>query len=150
MDAPLAGAGTMDPGHQPSTGAGTPVAWSQCAKTEHAQRSSTTGIPNLSAHRPYDEMRDASGGIRPHYRAHDDWLKNKPPDFLKQKQREGGFYLGADVLNNTQGNSTTLVEFKWQNAYEPIQITRDEERQNSGDEHKILALAATKTKLVRC
>ncbi|MGE0558844.1 MAG: circularly permuted type 2 ATP-grasp protein [Burkholderiales bacterium] len=33
-------------------------------------------------------MRDASGGIRPHYRAHDDWLKGKPTDFLKQKQRE--------------------------------------------------------------
>jgi hypothetical protein len=66
---------------------------------------------------------------------------------IKQKQREGGFYLGADVLNNTQGNSTTLAEFKWQNAYEPIQITRDEERQNSGLTHKIIDLVGTKIKL---
>jgi len=66
---------------------------------------------------------------------------------IKAKQDDGGFYLGADVLNNTQGHDVTLVEFKWQNAYEPIQITRDEERQNSGDTHKIIDLVATKTKL---
>ena len=66
---------------------------------------------------------------------------------IKTKQREGGFYLGADVLNNTQGNTTTMVEFKWQNAYEPIQITRDEERQNSGVVHKIIDLVGTKIKL---
>jgi hypothetical protein len=63
------------------------------------------------------------------------------------KQDDGGFYTGADPLNNTQGDDTTLVEFKWQNAYEPIQITRDEERQNSGDMHKIIDLVAAKTKL---
>jgi len=51
---------------------------------------------------------------------------------IEAKQDDGGFYLGAGLLNNTQGHDTTLVEFKWQNAYEPIQITRDEERQNSG------------------
>lgn len=66
---------------------------------------------------------------------------------IKGKQTDGGFYLGADVLNNTQGNNTTLVEFKWQNAYEPIQITRDEERQNSGAVHKIIDLVGTKIKL---
>jgi hypothetical protein len=66
---------------------------------------------------------------------------------IKEKQNEGGFYLGADVLNNTQKNTTTLVEFKWQNAYEPIQITRDEERQNSGIVHKIIDLVGTKIKL---
>ncbi len=66
---------------------------------------------------------------------------------IKEKQVEGGFYLGADVLNNTQGNTTTLIEFKWQNAYEPIQITRDEERQNSGLVHKIIDLVGTKIKL---
>jgi hypothetical protein len=66
---------------------------------------------------------------------------------IKAKQDDGGFYLGADVLNNTQGHDVTLVEFRWQNAYEPIQITRDEERQNSGDMHKIIDLVATKTKL---
>jgi hypothetical protein len=66
---------------------------------------------------------------------------------IKEKQDDGGFYLGADVLNNTQGNDTTMVEFRWQNAYEPIQITRDEERQNSGDMHKIIDLVATKIQL---
>jgi len=66
---------------------------------------------------------------------------------IKEKQDDGGFYLGADVLNNTQGNDTTMVEFKWQNMYEPIQITRDEERQNSGDSHKIIDLVGTKIKL---
>ena len=66
---------------------------------------------------------------------------------IREKQNEGGFYLGADVLNNTQKNTTDMVEFRWQNAYEPILITRDEERQNSGDVHKILALASTKTML---
>lgn len=66
---------------------------------------------------------------------------------IRERQDEGGFYLGADILNNTQKNTTDFVEFRWQNAYEPILITRDEERQNSGDTHKILALVATKTGL---
>ena len=66
---------------------------------------------------------------------------------IRDRQNEGGFYLGADVLNNTQRNTTDMVEFKWQNIYEPILITRDEERQNSGDVHKILNLVATKTEL---
>ena len=66
---------------------------------------------------------------------------------IREKQDDGGFYLGADVLNNTQQNRFTLVEFKWQNAYEPIQITRDEERQNSGDIHKIIDLVGAKTQL---
>ena len=68
---------------------------------------------------------------------------------IKLKQSAGGFYLGADVLNNTQTNSLDTVEYLWQNAYEPIQITRDEERQNSGQVHKILDLVATKTELSR-
>ena len=66
---------------------------------------------------------------------------------IKDKQTTGGFYLGADVLNNTQVNTTTLIEYKWQNAYEPIVINRDEERQNSGDVHKIIDLVSTKTEL---
>ena len=66
---------------------------------------------------------------------------------IRDKQNEGGFYLGADVLNNTQKNTTDFVEYRWQNGYEPILITRDEERQNSGDVHKILGLVATKTEL---
>lgn len=65
---------------------------------------------------------------------------------IKEKQNAGGFYLGADVLNNTQPHTTTLCEFRWQNAYEPIQITRDEERSNSGSVHKILDLVGTKMK----
>jgi len=66
---------------------------------------------------------------------------------IKEKQDDGGFYLGADVLNNNQGDDTTQVEFRWQNAYEPIQITRDEERQNSGSMHKIIDLVAAKTQM---
>jgi len=66
---------------------------------------------------------------------------------IRDRQNEGGFYLGADVLNNTQKNTVDFVEYKWQNCYEPILITRDEERQNSGDVHKILNLVATKTEL---
>ena len=68
---------------------------------------------------------------------------------IKEKQSAGGFYLGADVLNNTQPNTLTTVEYLWQNAYEPITITLDEERQNSGQVHKILDLVATKTELSR-
>lgn len=66
-------------------------------------------------------------------------------NLIELEQDSGGFYLGSDVLNNTQPNTLTLVEYKWQNAYEPITITRDEERSNSGDIHKILDLAGTKT-----
>ena len=66
---------------------------------------------------------------------------------IESQQDDGGFYLGADVLNNSQTNTLTMVEYKWQNAYEPIQLTRDEERANSGSEHKILDLVATKTML---
>lgn len=68
---------------------------------------------------------------------------------IKEKQTAGGFYLGADVLNNSQSNTLATVEYKWQNAYEPVQITRDEERVNSGEAHKILDLVSTKTELSR-
>lgn len=66
-------------------------------------------------------------------------------NLIELEQDNGGFYIGDDLLNSTQSNTLTLVEYKWQNAYEPIQITRDEERNNSGDIHKILDLAGTKT-----
>ena len=66
---------------------------------------------------------------------------------ISDKQTDGGFYLGADVLNNTQGNDLAQVEYRWQNAYEPIQITRDEERSNSGSVHKIIDLVGTKIQL---
>lgn len=62
-------------------------------------------------------------------------------------QNDGGFYLGADVLNTSQTDTLNEVEYRWQNAYEPIQITRDEERSNSGEMHKIIDLLKTKVKL---
>ncbi len=68
---------------------------------------------------------------------------------IKEKQTSGGFYLGSQVLDNSQPNTLTTIEYRWQNAYEPIQITRDEERQNSGIAHRILNLVATKTELSR-
>lgn len=68
-------------------------------------------------------------------------------NLIETEQDNGGFYLGADLLNNTQDHTLTQVEYKWQNVYEPINITRDEERANSGDMHKILPLVGTKTML---
>lgn len=66
---------------------------------------------------------------------------------VSRKQADGGFYLGADTLNTTQGDNVMLCEYRWQNMYEPIQVTRDEERQNSGSEHKLLDLVGTKIQL---
>ena len=66
---------------------------------------------------------------------------------IKEKQDDGGFYLGADVLNNVQGHDSTIIEYRWQNAYEPVQVTRDEERNNSGEVHKILDLVGLKAQL---
>ena len=40
-----------------------------------------------------------------------------------------------------------MIETKCNNAYEPSNITRDEERQNSGDMHKSLPLLGTKMTL---
>jgi len=65
-------------------------------------------------------------------------------NLLTTEQDDGGFYIGTDTLNTTQGNYVTHCEYKWQNAYEPIVIHRDEERQNSGSQHKIFSLAASK------
>lgn len=63
---------------------------------------------------------------------------------IKSDQNNGGFYLGASALNTSQSDAETLLEYKWQNVYEPIMITRDEERSNSGDVHKIVDLAGEK------
>lgn len=63
------------------------------------------------------------------------------------RQNDGGFYLGNDTLNTSQTDTLNAVEYRWQNAYEPIQISRDEERQNSGDEHRLINLLETKIKL---
>lgn len=63
---------------------------------------------------------------------------------IKGDQNAGGFYTGAQALNVIQTDQETQVEYKWQNAYEPIQLTRDEERYNSGDVHKIIDLVGEK------
>lgn len=63
---------------------------------------------------------------------------------IKADQNNGGFYLGASNLNTNQTDTETLVEYRWQNCYEPIQLTRDEERINSGDAHKIIDLVGEK------
>jgi len=63
---------------------------------------------------------------------------------IKGDQNAGGFYLGSTSLNTSQSDQETLVEYRWQNAYEPIQLTRDEERANSGDQHKIIDLVGEK------
>ena len=36
----------------------------------------------------FDEMYDASGAVRRHYATYSEWLKDKPIDFIQQKQRE--------------------------------------------------------------
>lgn len=66
---------------------------------------------------------------------------------VSRKQTDGGWYQGRDALNTTQGENTMLVEYKWQNCYEPIQISRDDERQNSGDMHKLIDLVGTRIQL---
>lgn len=63
---------------------------------------------------------------------------------LHKKQADGGFFLGRDSLNTTQGENAMLGEFRWQNAYEPIQITMDDELDNGGDESKLLDLAGVR------
>lgn len=63
---------------------------------------------------------------------------------LHKKQTDGGFFLGKDPLNTTQGENAILVEFRQQNAYEPIQITFDDEMDNNGDTEKLIDLAGTR------
>src|SRR3990167_1275767 len=66
---------------------------------------------------------------------------------VDERQNNGGFYLGNDPLSTNQTDTLNAVEFKWQNCYEPIQINRDEERQNAGDENRLINLLETKIKL---
>ena len=63
---------------------------------------------------------------------------------ITSDQDAGGFYLGASQLNTNQNDVETQVEYRWQNGYEPIQLTRDEERANSGDNHRIIDLVGEK------
>jgi len=66
---------------------------------------------------------------------------------VSRKQTDGGWYQGRDTLNTTQGENVMLCEYKWQNAYEPIQVSRDDERANSGDMHKLIDLVGTRIQL---
>lgn len=66
---------------------------------------------------------------------------------VSRKQTDGGWYLGSSNLNTTQGENTMLCEYRWQNAYEPIQISRDDERANAGDMHKLIDLVGTRIQL---
>lgn len=50
----------------------------------------------------YDEMRDASGALRPHYRAYSEWLAEIPPERLAEKRRE------ADLLFHRVGITFTV------------------------------------------
>ena len=63
---------------------------------------------------------------------------------IKGDQDAGGFYLGQAALNTLQTDQETLVEYRWQNIYEPIQLSRDEERINSGAAHRIIDLVGEK------
>lgn len=63
---------------------------------------------------------------------------------LHKKQTDGGFFLGKDPLNTTQGENTILCEYRWQNAYEPIQLTFDDEMDNNGETEKLIDLAGTR------
>ena len=63
---------------------------------------------------------------------------------LHKKQTDGGFFAGKDPLNTSQGENAMLCEYRWQNAYEPIQITFDDEMDNNGDTEKLIDLAGTR------
>ena len=63
------------------------------------------------------------------------------------EQDDGGFYLGNDTLNTSQSDTLNAVEYRWQNMYEPIQISRDQERQNNGDKHRLVNLLGTQVNL---
>ncbi len=54
----------------------------QCSTAPHLSGDPTT-MPAS-----YDEMRDADGNVRPHYRAFDDWLQRTPPEDIAHKRRQ--------------------------------------------------------------
>jgi len=49
----------------------------------------------------------------------------------------GGWYSGADTLDNTDNESITSAEFQWKQIHEPISITRRDELINSGQAAKV-------------
>lgn len=97
--------------------------------TDNAYQSNTF----LGMLRPYKEMINGGASII--------------RQLVDEVQNAGGFYLGNDPLNTSQPDTLNAVEYLWQNAYEPIQISRDEERQNAGDEHKLIDLLGAKVNL---
>jgi len=97
--------------------------------TDNAYQSNTF----LGLMKPYKEMINGGASI--------------VRQLVDEVQNDGGFYLGNDNLNTAQSDTLNEVEYKWQNAYEPIQISRDEERANSGDEHKLIDLLGSKVNL---
>lgn len=49
----------------------------------------------------------------------------------------GGWYNGADTLDNTDNETITSAEFTWKQIHEPISITRRDELVNSGQAAKV-------------
>lgn len=49
----------------------------------------------------------------------------------------GGWYYGADTLNNQDTDNITSAEFEWKQIYEPIVISRRDELVNSGQQAKV-------------
>lgn len=49
----------------------------------------------------------------------------------------GGWYSGADTLDNTDSDTITAAEFEWKQIHEPISITRRDELINSGQAAKV-------------
>lgn len=57
----------------------------------------------------------------------------------------GGWYSGAELLDNTDTDVVTGAEYAWKQLYESISITGADERKNSGDAAKV-DLVKTKVK----
>lgn len=49
----------------------------------------------------------------------------------------GGWFNGADTLDNTDSDSITSAEFQWKQIHEPISISRRDELINSGQAAKV-------------
>lgn len=49
----------------------------------------------------------------------------------------GGWYNGADTLDNTDNDSITSAEFEWKQIHEPISISRRDELINGGQQAKV-------------
>lgn len=58
----------------------------------------------------------------------------------------GGWYNGADTLDNSDNDTITSAEFSWKQIHEPISITRRDELINSGQAQKV-AFVKSKVKI---